>query len=774
MALFRSLSRRYSCLGDTARRRVQFVSFFIPLCLMALLIYVQFLLGDYYLIYTDYGSDSFGQSVPFFLNAVDRFSSLNFSAWNPSQFLGTEVVQLFNPEYIVSWFGRDIFPYAMCWAQIAKVVIAGVFFYLFLGYFRVSYGARCISSLGIAFCGRMIALSCWTAYTAEVSLLAVLLWSIVRVLEDKNKFIAFPISFALMAMLLSVYGFVLYTLVTIMFTLFYLGFCGLSDSYRSMRSLLLRLFLLYISGIMLAAPAIFPQIKSYMESARVSQESGGGLLAQSGVSLASLSTLSEEFVGLFSGSLFGFMGESTSPSGFLGTAYYSSGVCTILALPFAFKNRTRRERIWICVLLVFAGVYCFSDSFRYLLNGGAVASTDFRMSSVWVIFVFALIGSLGLNSIFSCESSKKILLWSLLLVVALFCACWQLGFNVRKLRVVGTALLLVAFAVCLTKCRRYRLCLYFLPLLCVFEVFFSGYRLANDVPAASAELYWSSFNTDLEEAVDSYTTDQPARIGFQSQMLTCSMANDFMGTESYIGGVGTSGKVTQFLSTVGNDYIEQRGYSRYAYGFSDISLNAMLSVGYQVYSGPETKYIAPLGYSKIDCDGYYQIYDNQYDVSFLSFFGEDEVVSEDMYLSVPRSERSALLLHALVLSENEDSEGSTSLVSSNTTALAHGKQIGQSEVEVTGTDSSSFALLQTDSEYITLEFDFSATASESGCVTVEARFYTDETGDEGAVLPLYLAAGNETIRIPVLNGGYSRVSVSITGMNACDDAVIDN
>ena len=42
------------------------------------------------------------------------------------------------------------------------------------------------------------------------------------------------------------------------------------------------------------------------------------------------------------------------------------------------------------------------------------------------------------------------------------------------------------------------------------------------------------------------------------------------------------------------------------------------------------------------------------------------------------------------------------------------------------------------------------------------------------VAPLYLAAGNESIYIPVPNDGFTRATVAISTTNACDDATLEN
>ena len=312
---------------------------------------------------------------------------------------------------------------------------------------------------------------------------------------------------------------------------------------------------------------------------------------------------------------------------------------------------------------------------------------------------------------------------------------------------------------------------YLIVFISVASVLFGGYQLVNDVPTVSKQQYWDSFNTDLRDTISEYAIKQPARIDFQTQMLTAPMANSYMGTESYIGGVGTSFAVTEFMSAVGNNYIEQLGYSRYTYGFSDISLNTMLGVGYSVYSNPNISYICPFGYTNLNSDSYYQVYENQNSIKPFSFYTASNVISSSDFYKSERSDRGALLLDALVLDDIESAEGKT-IVEKNHEALTYGDCIGSSPYNVTVSKSSQFDIQDSDG-YIALNFKFHATATASGNVSIVAKFYNSQDNSED-VLPVYLAAGDESVRIPFSSNHYNKVEISIAGVNCADDAELSD
>lgn len=763
---------------DRRQRRRQFLTFLALLSVFTLLIYSSFLTNARYLIYYGVGSDSIGQTVPFFLNAADRFSELTFSTWNPSQFLGSTTIQLFNPEYFVSFFGREALPVMMLVSQLAKVILAGVFFYLFLGYYRVSYRTRVVASLGIAFCGRMLALAPWTAYTAEVTLLAALLWSIERAIARPRKLIAFPVTFALIVMVLSVYGMVLYTSITIMYASFSLGYRHPELDRRAVGRTILRLLLLYACGILLSCPALLPYLDAYAQSARVSQDISLSSLLGNLTQLTSPELLSEEYLKTLSPSVTGFMESYIGCVGFLDTPNYYCGVLAVMGIPFAFCGKTPRQKIWLGVILLFTGLFFVSGGFRFLLGGAAVESDSFRMSSVWVIFVIALVGAIGTEELWARARGGLLLCHVAVLILLALAAAFLLSGHIRPFRLLLPLAIIVCYTILLLLHRSTKrpLFILLLALAVPFELLLSGYRLVTDVPALTQESYDSSFNDDLSNLLEEQTSgNQPSRVDYQTDLLTSPMANSYLGTESYIGGIGSFDTVTNFMKSVGNDYIDTLGYSRYTYGFSDPSLNAILGVRYTVYPGADN-FFCPLGYQRVETDGYYQLFENSNAPGFFSFFPYSSTISEEDYLSVDRSQRGSLLLHSLVI-QNQDESNSHNFESISgelSDALSSGNVLGDAPNDVTSSQGAEFDLAMSESKYVALRFDLSATSTPSGNIRVRAEFYHDENDGSPVVAPLYLAAGNEHVYLPVPNEGYQKVKIWIVSTNACDDARLSN
>lgn len=766
----------FLALDSSRQRRRRFLFFLTLLVLLTLVMYATFLVCDRYLIYYDVGSDSIGQSVPFFLNAASRFSELNFSTWNPSQFLGTTTVQLFNPEYIVSWFGRDAVPTMMLVSQMLKVILAGVFFYLFIGYFGVRPETQIASSLGMAFCGRMLALAPWTAYTAEVTLLAALLWSVERALSNPRKIISLPISFALIVMTLSVYGLVLYTLVLAMYTAFSLGFHHDDLNQQALSRSIGRIALLYLCGVLLSMPSLLVYLDSYAHSARVSQDVSLGSMLLGLAEAPDARVLSEAYLKALSPAASGFMNDPIGYMGFLDTPYLYCGLLSLVGLPFAFKDNSRRQTIWLAVISLFSLAYIVFPGLRFLLSGGSIEASSFRMSSTWVIFVIALLGALGLDKLWKLRAPRPLLFWTIVLVIFSTIACLSLPGHYRPLRVIAACALLVVYTVLLLKHGATGNIIFALAIaaLVPVEILVQEFEFVNRVPAQTRESYEQTFNSGLSELLNETGADSGlARVDYQTDLLASPMAYTYRGTESYIGGVGSYANVTEFMSTIGNDYIETLGYSRYTYGFSDPYINALLGVSYVVYPADDNHYV-PLGYEEASSDINQRILVNTNTPEFFSFFSEDESITEDAYLSTPRELREELLLSAVMVPEDIGSPSNSQVIQELNSAMRRGRVLGSASGSADKNHELSFEISPSQSDYLALCFNLTATSTASGNLRITASFYDSSECQNPVTVPLYLAAGNESIYIPVPNDGFTRATVAISTTNACDDATLDN
>ncbi len=760
------------CIRDIRlTNRQEFALFLGVLLLLALSLYWDFFTAQKYLVFVGVGSDSFAQYVPFFRNEAGNIAQLDFSAWNFSQFLGAPTPDEISPEYFASLLGKEAVPYMMFVLQFCKILLSGVFFYLYLGYAHVSYGSRFAVSLGYAACGRMCALCAWGGYTMEIALFAAMLWSYERFLTDRRHVFGLPISFALMILIRGIYGIALYSIVMLGYTLFRMLYDEESfPSARFCASFFARLLGLYVAGLALASPVMLPTLETYAQSARVTSALSS-VGSSSAPVLTSAPVLAEMVLKLFSTGIFGTMEGYTGYAGdVLGAPYFYCGILPLLGVPFALAGKTRRQKAAIVMALALSFSYALFPSFRDVINGFSVSVNDFRMSSLWIVFVIAGLGALGLDKLWNGAHSGFLVAWTAVLLCSYGVCCLYLRPGIHLLHAtLPAALLLFYVAVLLFSNAKPSRWTFLIVLLAVpLELFAQEYSTVNRVQSVTPESYEQTYNSVLEDRLGELSDgiDGPYRVDYPSILLARPMAHNYYGTQAYIGGTGISIQQENFLRAMGNDYVETLGYSRYAYGFNSVALNNLLGVRFLVYGG-EGNYLVPVGYHKVsDPSEYFQIFENDYALPFFFGYASSDVIGETEFESVPREYRDEQMLMTAVVQDDQSPMGVKN---------------DWSQVGAMLSDSSSSALVgqpatinipKDAGDKILVNAQLSGVSRESGDIEFKLVLIDDDPSTPDETVFYLTAGGNERIQIPVENKGYTSARFEIVYTNLFDDARI--
>ena len=780
-ALFARIESTWKSLSHKGRDRFSFCAFLGVLLLVTCAMYWRFIFCDDLLVFAGSGSDSIGQTVPFIVNEAERIQSGDFSIWNQYQFLGSVTAQHLSPDYLPMVFGPDAVPVMMLVSQMLKIVSAGVFFYLFTGYLGVSRISRYVAGLGCAFCARMIALAPWTFYTLEVVIVAALLWGFERFYADNKKIAVLPFAIAAPALGGGVYPFVLYLLVLLGYAVFRVGYSWDSGwGGRRLAAFSGKFLLLVAAGMLLSLPALIPGLSMLLNSPRVENDLDSGFGLASLLVPSDWTMLAEEVVKLFSTSILGTMQTFSGSTNILNTPYFYCGLLVLMGLPFAFFGKTKRQKIWLGVIVFAAAFYFLSWGFRYLLNGFSVPGDDFRQSSCWVIAVLLFVGILGLDQLVKKVSRPLLVVWwggALLAVFAVF--AFLISDEINWTYFVLASAFLVAYVVVfavfgLSKSRRLMAaCLVFVMVAVPCEFFIQNYKMVTQATHLTRDDYWVQLGTDPEDSVTAVSSEQEDtyRIDYKTALLTRSMAETYLGTQAYIGGSGPSQQVTDFLSEVGNDYVEELGYSRYAYGFYDSALNALLGVKYLVYPSSSPDLYEPFGYREVSDDGVYRVLENEYALPLMFGYDANEVISESDFSSVDRADRGLQMLKTAVLPDDTGGSSGEGILL-QPSGSDEPVSLAQTDLEATKENQVHLDFPSTAEEYLELSMRLDATPSESGNVTIDAVFSDSETGQKERV-SYYTAAGEEDISVQLKNRGYDQLDVAIVATNACDDPVVE-
>ena len=766
---------KWNSLSLRSQSIIQFGVFLAALLTLTIILYWRYIIGERCLVFIEIGSDSYAQSVPFFLNSAYRIAEHDFSFWNFSQSLGMSYPQIYGIEYIVSLFGRDNVATMMLVSQMIKVVLAGVFFYLFLCYWEFRYATRFTASMGIALCGRMLGLCAWTAYTLEVVLAAALLWSFERFYKDQRHFLALPIVFAMIIALLSLYGTVLYSCTLFGYAVFRMLYDDRFASSRSRVAFLLKLLSLCCMAVLLSAPLLLSYFKSYINSSRVVSTISGAEIPWNEVT--SLPILSEEIVKTFSAGILGSMDSYSGTLNILNSPYYYCGILPLIGIPFAFAGKNSRQRVALGMLLFFVAVYYVSNGFRYALNGFAIGANDFRMSSLPITLVLSLLGAIGLERLWDDAKWPEMIIWVAVLESLFLSASFVLGQEIHPKYVLmaDTLIIVYCFAICVSAHGQRRWILALVMACCCMELLLGGYALVNRVPTITPSDYEAAFDGALHSLLDEVDGDSVGayRVDNKTLLLAAPMAEDYLGTQAYIGGTGLPDSQSRFLKELDNDYLDQLGYSRYMYGFNNRATNALLGVRYLIRPARQGEdcYV-PFGYHKVyeESGSQYRIYENEYALPLFYGYPKSDTISESALRQVDRSERAQQMLETLVVPDGMDAGGSSARTGNgdSLSPIFVSKNSATLDVPMQGVFDTPTADIST----LLVKMDLNARAIESGDVSIDVRLESSSTGATLEV-PYFTAAGNEEIVIPVENRGYDSIDVAITSVNLCDSATVD-
>lgn len=755
---------------------LRFLGFFFVLLASTCVLYWRYILCPDLLIYAGIGSDNIGQTVPFILNESSRLANGDFSFWNQYQYLGSVTAQTLNPDYLPMLFGVSNISWMMLGSQMLKIVLAGVFFYLFTGYLGVSYKTRFVSGLCCAFCARMIALAPWTFYTLEVVIVSALLWAFERFYRRNSKFLALPFVVAAPLLAGGLYPFALYLIVLFGYAAFRIGYSWNSEwNTGRLARFLTKLFLLVLAGVMIAMPALVPVAGMFSESSRISNDFGGADFGVVDLFVPSAPTLlSEEVVKLFSTSILGTMSSYSGSTNFLNSPYFYFGILPLLGLPFAFLGKTKREKVCLASILIVAFIYFFSTGFRFLLNGFSVPGDDFRQSSCWVIIVFLFIGTLGIDQLWSKTKPSAIFAWTAFLLILLGVSALAIAEEIHWKYFALSAFLLVfyASAFCILRivsCDKVaKVCIALILTIVPCELLLQNYKQVTQATHITEEDYVVQFGSDPEDSVLAVSNlpEDTYRIDYKTSMLTRSMAMTYLGTQAYIGGSGLSQQMTDFLSMVGNNYVQNLGYTRYVYGFYEDAINSLLGVKYLVYPADKTDLYIPYGYRVVADDGVYRVLENMYALPLIYAYSDEDVITRDELFQVDRADRDLQMLDTAVvpdekrglvqhaLHDTNDLRALENVVTSSSTSASLSQGVEMFFPDTAG-----------DGDYLELSMNLETESTTSGSVSLDFVLSNSETGAKSRV-HYYTAAGGEEIHVPVENKGFTQLNIDIVGTNA--------
>lgn len=366
--------------------------------MLILIIFFDFITGNKYYLFKDIGSDSINISWPHISLLVNYIKTEGFPMWSFAQGMGQNIQSSVSDPF--SWFilfsGTKHLEYSFIVMELIKMLLAAIFFYLFLSELKLSNTSKIIGTLMYTFSGFIMIGSGWGIFSGEACLLALLLLGFEK-LYQHNSWYLFPVPVAMILMLqpfdLYLYG---------LFLIFYFllrHFTSDESSWVKLVTMSLKMAGLVILGMVISSFFLVPTVQIMMDSPRVSGNSSyaNKLLSYPVFGTESIVHNSTAIMRFFANDLLGNGINFNGWYNYLEAPMVYIGLLPLLLFPqvFIFLNRKRKLIYGIFLALFFIPI--IFPFFRYAF--WAFTGDYYRGFSLFISLTLLLFSLFALNEL---------------------------------------------------------------------------------------------------------------------------------------------------------------------------------------------------------------------------------------------------------------------------------------------------------------------------------------------------------------------------------------
>jgi len=360
---------------------------------IGLYVFKDFLLFNKLYVYNDVGSDTFDSYWPYYVQLNELLKN-GLPLWSFKLGIGTSIFSvnmlIFDPFNIFFLFtAKENLVYILPYIALLKILLAGLFFYLYVSSFNISKYSALISSLLYAFNGYMIL---WGQhyFFATIIVFAPLLLYAFELWLKKSKWIYFT----LMITLFAVFSYYFLYMITI-FLAIYGAFRLLIENSFNFKKFIVFAFKsigIYLLGIGLSAIILFPAIYVALTSTRVN----AGLSGFPIFKLASLVEYITMFGRAFSNDMLGTNYEYVGYSNYFEGPELYIGLLSLLLIPQLFCVKNKKDKIIYGIFISIFVSFLVFPYFSVMMN--AFSASTYRWTFVIILFGLFLV-SQALNLI---------------------------------------------------------------------------------------------------------------------------------------------------------------------------------------------------------------------------------------------------------------------------------------------------------------------------------------------------------------------------------------
>ncbi len=368
-------------------------------------LYKDFLLGEKLYIYTDQGRDTLNNYWPFYSYLINAIKSHQLSFWLFQDGLGNNNFSnsdlIFDPfNIILLFFNQQTLPYAFGYIAVLKILLAGLFFYLYISCFDIMPYVRIIGSLLYSFNGYMILWGQHYQSATVVVFLPLLLFSYEQLIKGKSALI----KLLFISIVSFYYAFNLYSMYQLSIFLFiYLLFRYIISNKFQFSTYVVKPVYFYILGLGISAVFSFPTIYVYLSSPRI-----GGVNYDFSLFTPNIFSTYIAIISRFFSNDISF--SKSLCSGYEPALY--SGLLPLMLIPHLYSFLDKRKKIISLFCFIIYSIFFVFPFFSRLMN--AFSAVNYRWTFV-IIIINILLFSFSLDYLIK----NKKLNFNLFLIISL-------------------------------------------------------------------------------------------------------------------------------------------------------------------------------------------------------------------------------------------------------------------------------------------------------------------------------------------------------------------
>ncbi len=390
------VSQAWSRIGEYLERHSLSV-LLLTAALVVAIVFKDFLVFKKIYLFKDIGSDSINATYPNLFHIVDYLRTEGIPKWSFNQGMGQNLFGMgtFDPFLLVFYFaGTARLGYAIVYVEALKILLGGVFFFLYLRTLALSNFSSIIGGLLYSFSGYMILGGGWYLFSYDAVCVALLLYAFEKLFRQ-NVWYFLPLPIALIGSY-QPFHLYLYAILLVAYSLVR-SFDEKGWHLKPAAFLLLRVASSFLLGAGLSSLFLFSNVSQLLQSPRV----GGGasyfhiLSSQPVFGLAAPIQYVSDVLRMFSSDLMGTGNDFKGWSNYLESPILYSGLVNLLLAPqfFCFLDRTRKV-VYAATLGVCVTPFIF-PYFRYLFWG--FTGDYFRTFSFFMALAPLYMGMRGLS-----------------------------------------------------------------------------------------------------------------------------------------------------------------------------------------------------------------------------------------------------------------------------------------------------------------------------------------------------------------------------------------